>query len=441
MAPHSPTRRLLAGLAITLISVAGFSWYVRQQIGTLRRLQTDIVDSNRKGSLQLLRIQNDLNSLAVAMRDMLEGAEPYPLTAWRAQFERIRVDLEDALRIERQVAPTARTPEQQQHLANSLSAFWDSTVRMFEAAAQGRDAEARRLLATELRSRQAALVSTVSRLLVQNNAAEEQATQQIQEIYHGVERNIYWFLIAVLVLILATSLYVMESNRRIFERMEALSDQRRILAGKIITLQEGLFRSVARDLHDEFGQVLAAIGMMLARAEKKGVPADSPLRNELREARETAQQTLEKIRDLSHSLHPHMLDDYGLEKTLEWYVALFEKQTGIGIRYEKQGVGPPLAVESAIHVYRILQESLNNVARHAQAAQATVRLRQDPGVLHLEVEDQGVGISPDVPSSGLGLIAMRERAELIHGTLQVGPANGRGTLVSLTVPLKEESSA
>src|SRR6185436_4119924 len=112
MAPSSPTRPLLVGLAITLLAVAVFSWYALTRIQVVRDLQTHTIDRNRQDSLQLLRIQNNLHSLALAMRDMVEGTEPYPLESWKGQFNRIRVDLEDALK-----------PDQQKQLAASLMQF------------------------------------------------------------------------------------------------------------------------------------------------------------------------------------------------------------------------------------------------------------------------------------------------------------------------------
>lgn len=90
---RSPTTGLLLGLIISLAAVVAYSWYITVQISGLRRLQSDLVERNRKDSLQLLRIQNDLNSLGLAMRDMVDADEPYPLTAWSAQFQRIRADL------------------------------------------------------------------------------------------------------------------------------------------------------------------------------------------------------------------------------------------------------------------------------------------------------------------------------------------------------------
>src|SRR5215213_376532 len=93
-----PTAALLLGLLITLSTVVAYSWYITGQINGLRRLQTELTDRNRRDSLQLLRIQNDLNQLALSMRDMLDGGEPYPISAWSAPFERIRADLDEALK-------------------------------------------------------------------------------------------------------------------------------------------------------------------------------------------------------------------------------------------------------------------------------------------------------------------------------------------------------
>src|SRR5215831_6980250 len=101
---RSPTNRLLFGLVITLAAVVAYASYITVQLAGLRKLQSEMVDRNRKDSLQLLRIQNDLNSIALAMRDMLDATEPYPLIAWTAQFDRTRQDLSAALKLEERLA-------------------------------------------------------------------------------------------------------------------------------------------------------------------------------------------------------------------------------------------------------------------------------------------------------------------------------------------------
>jgi signal transduction histidine kinase len=425
---------LFLGLVITLAAVVAYSWYITVQISGLRQLQNHLAGRNRKDSLQLLRIQNDLNSLALAMRDMLDNDEPYPLTAWSAQFQRIRADLDDALKLEGQVALAERTPEQRQFLGNSMAQFWDAVERTFALARDGKENDARTEIRVSLQARQAGLSTAVARLLVQNNESEEQVAQRIGRIYDRVQRQVYIFLAAILSAILLTSLYLIQSNRRLFAQLAALSEQRSELAQKLISTQESTLRHISRELHDEFGQILTAIGSMLSRARTQ-VPEDSPFRAELQEVSEVAQSTLDQVRSLSQALHPVMLDEAGLESTIDWYIPVVERQNGIAISYEKSGRPFPVDANVGVHIYRILQEALNNLARHSGARQAWVRLRFLAQALELEVEDHGAGFVEPSASSGIGLVAMRERAELLSGSIEfLQPAEG-GTLVRLRVPI------
>jgi signal transduction histidine kinase len=434
---RSPTPALLLGLVITLATVVAYSWYISSQISGLRRLQTELTDRSRRDSLQLLRIQNDLNQLALAMRDMLETGQPYPLTAWSTQFDRIRADLDDALTQQGEVALARQTPEQREYLAASVRQFWDAADRIFALARDGDEQEARAQVQLSLQARQAALSANVARLLVQNNEAEEQTARQVQDIYARVQRQVYWFLAATLAAIVATSLYLMRSNRRLFARLATLSDERRELARTLISTRESTLREIARELHDEFGQILTAIGSMLGRAGRQA-PEGSPLRHDLREIGEVAQTALDNVRGLSQTLHPSILEELGLASTVDWYLSTVEKQLGLRVTLETTGTPAPVDPTIAIHVYRVLQEALSNVARHAGTDRATVRLRFETGRLDLEVEDAGLGLDPDTARRGLGLVAMRERAAIVGGTLQfLRPSHG-GTLVRLRVPLGPE---
>ncbi len=436
---RSPAPALLFGLIVTLAAVVGVSWYVTRQISGLRALQTDLTDRNRVDSLQLLRIQNDLNSLALAMRDMLDSGEPYPLTAWSAQFTRIRGDLDAAIAREADVAGARRTPEQREYLRQSLSQFWDAADRIFALAAAGHDADARDQIRLSLQARQDALSTAVARLLVENNASEEQTAAQVRDIYERVQRQVYLFLGATLLVIALTSLYLIRANRQLFARMAALSDERRELAQQLIAARESTLREIARELHDEFGQVLTAMGSMLNRAGKHS-PEGSPLRAELREISEIAQTTLDNVRGLSQTLHPSILEEAGLERTVDWYLSTIERQLGLTVSYERPAASVPVDSEIGIQVYRVLQESLSNVVRHSGAASAEVRLSCGHGVLQLEVEDRGKGLGPSPSRRGLGMIAMRERASLVGGTIEfLRPPHG-GTLIRLRVPLSGAES-
>ena len=430
---RSPTTGLLLGLVITLAAVVAYASYITVQLAGLRKLQGEMVDRNRKDSLQLLRIQNDLNSIALAMRDMLDITEPYPLTAWSAQFDRIHQDLDAGLKLEEELAVVNRTPEQRQYLTQSVAQFWDAVNRMFALAEKRKDSEAREQIRLSLQARQQALSTAVSRLLVENNEGEEQAAARIAQIYDGVQRQLYIFLAATLIAIVLTSLYLIRSNRQIFAHLAELSEQRSDLAQKLISTQESTLRHISRELHDEFGQVLTAIGSMLRRAGNH-IPEGSPPREDLKEVQEIAQATLNNIRTLSQALHPVLLEEAGLESTLDWYIPTVERQTGLVLHYEKSGQSFPVETSAGVHIYRVAQEALNNVSRHSGAREAWVHLKFLPDSLELEVEDRGTGFVAEKIQRGIGLVAMRERAELIGATLVVTPRAQGGTTVRLQIP-------
>jgi signal transduction histidine kinase len=420
-----------------LTGVGVYTAYTSFQLRSLRTLQAETSDRNRTDSLLLLRIQNDLNSLALAMRDMLDANEPYPLTAYQAQFKRIRVDLEDAMARKQQSSSGERTTDQQRFLASSMNQFWGALDGIFALAKDGQEEKARTQIRLSLQARQAALSTAVSRLLIQNYGSEQVAADRAREIYDRVERNVYLFAGAMLVLIVSTSLYLVHFNRRMFEQVAAMSERRSELARQLISMQENTFRSISRELHDEFGQILTAIGAMLHRVDRRAGAESSSLRADLQEVREIVQSTLEKVRSLSQALHPVVLDEVGFESALDIYLPGFERQTGIRIRYEKAGESLPIERGVAIHLYRVVQEALNNVARHSKSAHAEVRVGFLEAAVVVEIKDAGVGFRSE-ERHGMGLVSMRERAELVNGRIEFLDCEGGGAMVRLTVPLAPE---
>ncbi|MGH9608697.1 MAG: sensor histidine kinase [Bryobacteraceae bacterium] len=435
----SPTLRLLLGLLITLAAVTVFSSYSLRQLSGLRKLQTQTIDLNRRDSLLLFQIENELNRVGLRLRDMTEGDSGRGIAAYQGEFSQLQTDLGSAIHAEAALAPGAMGHKR---LAASLATFWHTADDVFAAAAAGHEGAARRLAVTELSPQQMRLSALVSELVDQNNGTEVKADQKVARIYSRAESGIYAFLAATMLAIALISLYLIYSNRRIFQRIEFLSRQRRVLAARLISVQEEVLRSVSRELHDEFGQILTAVSAMLSRAERKGVPPDSPLRTELKEVREITHNTLEKMRSLSQMLHPAVIDDYGLANAIEWYAGVFERQTGIRTSVPVQGEPVRITGQPAIHCFRIVQEALTNAAKHAATSAAEVSLVFSDGSLTIHIRDFGCGmVQNSGRGMGLGFIAMQERAELIGGSLKVISAPRSGTTVSVTMPVRPDGLA
>lgn len=218
---RSPTPALLLGLLATLLAAAVYAAYTVRQINLVQGLQQDMIDRNRKDSLQLLRIQNDLGALSLAMRDILDQTEPYPLTAWSAQFDRLRRDLDESTRLEASLA-LERTPQQAEYLADSMRRFWGSVDSMFAAAREGRDDEARHGITDTIQARLSALTAVVARSLVQNYESDQRVAARMGEIYSRVKRNVYLLLAAMLCFMVLIGLVLIASNFRLFQKITDL---------------------------------------------------------------------------------------------------------------------------------------------------------------------------------------------------------------------------
>ena len=440
----NPSTRLVAGLLVTVGLILAFCLYTVREVASLRDEQTRISERNRLDSLQLLRIQNNLSELALSIRDMAERTEPYPLASWRQAFARRKLDLEQAIAAERALAPAVRPAAQQEQLLALVGRFWASLDHAFAQAEAGREDQAIEILRGTATGHLQAVVGMVSQFLVLNNRVQQEAAQTNRAIYGRVQREIFLLMGTLLLLVGVTGAYGIRANRRAFDDVRRLSGELRSLSWKMMRMQEDLQESFSRELHDEFGQLLTAIGMLLGRVKRK-LPPDSPLVADLEEVRGIVQETLERIRTESRMLHPVILDDFGLENAIKWYVEQFGRQHGVAARFVKEGPIGVVSPEAAIHIYRIVQEALTNVSRHSGSREASVRLRQAEDRIELEIEDRGRGLPPEAERregwQGIGLVSMRERAELMGGEFALVPAAGGGTIVRVGVPLQMATRA
>jgi len=446
----SPSKRLWIGLCIILSIFGVFAAYSIREVRWLEDFQVNVVQRNRKASLQLLRLQNDAYSIETSLHQMTDPAARYPIPEWQAEFDRLHRDMDDAVNQESSFAVRmAAADDKRAQLRTVLPDFWEVMGTVFALAQNGHEASARELAQTEVESERAVISEIVARLLLLNDQAQTEAAGTISNVYGRVKRDILIVIGALFLLALATGLYTFQANRKTFEKLQHLaeqlqvqSEQLRRLSWKLIDVQEATLRQVARDLHDEFGQILTALGTMLNRAGRRASEADLRLLREVEEVRTIVGETLESVRERSQMFRPAILDDFGLQQTLEWFVAQFARQTGIDVHFQARltdGLIPP---DAAIHVYRIVQEALNNVARHSHTHEAWVKLDERDRELELEIRDEGAGFEAGSEaarsSGGVGLMGMRERAEHLGGTLSIVSARGSGTTVRASIPLKAE---
>jgi two-component system, NarL family, sensor histidine kinase UhpB len=216
------------------------------------------------------------------------------------------------------------------------------------------------------------------------------------------------------------------------EMLQRLEDERRESARQALTVQEAERRRVARELHDEVGQIFTAIMLQI---ESLAARMPAQLTDELDELRETARTGATDVRRIAARLRPEALEDLGLQSALSALATSFGDQTGIALDRHLEPV-TDLDTEQELVVYRVAQEALTNVARHARAEHVELSLRRADGTASLRVRDDGTGLPAGAASSSSGIRGMRERAMLIGAQLKLAPAAGGGTEVVLDVPLR-----
>ncbi|MFW6192660.1 MAG: EAL domain-containing protein [Gemmatimonadota bacterium] len=228
-------------------------------------------------------------------------------------------------------------------------------------------------------------------------------------------------------------------RKELEEKLRASRDQIRRYALRLRAVREEERHLVARDLHDQLGGSLTALGMLVARL--RPALADDEESQALIEEMETiARDALDDVRRITAQLRPPVLDELGLGAALQDLVAEVGERSEVAVGFEPPvgGDGLDLSDEAVVHLYRIVQEALTNVVRHAGADACRVTLSRDAATLRLTVEDDGIGFGFDTTperAEGMGLIGMRERARSLGGSLQIRPREGGGTTVAAVVPV------
>jgi len=228
-------------------------------------------------------------------------------------------------------------------------------------------------------------------------------------------------------------------RKRAEAALREFADRLQTLSRRLLEVQEAERRHLARELHDEVGQSLTGLRLLLDPGADSVTDA---ARIKLEQARGIVDEILERIRGLSFDLRPAVLDQLGLLPAL---LALFERyteQTGVQVDFKHEGVDVRFPPEVETTAYRIVQEALTNVARHAGSGDVTVRVRADPDVLSLRIEDRGRGFDPEVAlatTRSSGLAGMQERIMLLNGRLTIESSPGAGTQLTAELPLRGQS--
>jgi signal transduction histidine kinase len=267
---------------------------------------------------------------------------------------------------------------------------------------------------------------------------------EVSSVYRGMRTRVWTLRAIVFALSLGAAVLVILYRARLeaqiqrqIERDAKHTHDLQRLSARLVQAQEDERRSLARELHDEVGQALTAAKMELTLAKR----ADSVARaaGPLEELEIITDRTIQTVRDLSLLLHPSLLDDLGLIPALEWHAASFSKRTGIRTDVLHKGMEERLSAEIETSVYRIVQEALNNVAKHSGATECRVEFERADGELNITVRDNGRGFDRtrwegEPGRRGLGLIGIQERVAGFGGRFEIEGSAPQGTRLTVVLP-------
>ncbi len=235
-----------------------------------------------------------------------------------------------------------------------------------------------------------------------------------------------------------------ELEERVKERtaeLNAAGEQLRALSGRLLKLRDEERRQIARELHDSSGQMLAALAINLSIIQSGAVASSPRVAGAIKESTDLVQTILKEVRTISYLLHPPLLDDAGLESALRWFVEGFAERSKIPVVLE---IGPSLGrlppdLETAL--FRIIQECLTNIHRHSESARASIHIRRGEAEIKLEVQDYGKGMPRVYSPAGVGIQGMRERVRQLGGILEISSDSGKGTRVTVILPVHAAATA
>jgi signal transduction histidine kinase len=347
------------------------------------------------------------------------------------------------------VDPQVET-ERVARLRDEILEYRDASLAVLSPDSGRRAADAPVLLRRLMPKREAA-IRTSEDMQAFNRAAVVDEQRAIGRRQADLQRQV-WNIFGVALFISLTIAWV--ASRHALRLEHRLTEQRareaqvsadlQRLSARLVQVREDEQRRIARELHDDVGQALTAVKVELAVAERRLERLHEP--GLLVDAQSSADSALRSIRDLTHLLHPSALEDLGLVAALESQVREFRRRHGVAIAFVNDGAEERLHPEIERSVYRVVQEALTNIARHAHARSGRVHVKTAAQTLRVVIEDDGVGFdAADVERPGrrrgLGLLGMRERVSQLRGCIDIQSAPSRGTRIDVELPRIDRPSS
>jgi signal transduction histidine kinase len=434
------------GSIILLIILLGLDTWRRT--GQIYTTVFEIHQSHLRTEQALRHIESGIYLSGLFLRDFL--LDPSQITAelHRRELLEIRESMEKNLEtLDRTASPPVR--DVLRRLREENDAYWKSLDPVFDWSPQRKLAMSSFFLRRQVLPRRNAVLEMAEEIQGLTAADLRQRQEEVDARMSRYRETAERTLIVVLCLAVAVAL---GSTFRIWRlegraekqraRTEHAERELRLLSQKLVRAQEEERRHIARELHDEIGQMLTALKVELGNLDRLRHARTEDYRAHLEDAKQLATQTLVSVRTMASGLRPSVLDDLGLGPALQWQAREFSRRTGVPVEVALDDLPADLPESHRTCIYRVVQEALTNCARHSDAAHIDIDVRREDAVLVLRVSDNGRGLPEDGGAgAGLGLRGMEERVRELGGSFRIESSAGSGTTVKASIPLPEEVAA
>jgi len=287
------------------------------------------------------------------------------------------------------------------------------------------------------------LSEEISKLNASTFEREQQRIRASQQKLRAYMGRIFIVVLSIALLISAASFArisrLEKSSDRERKRAEQAEQELRRLSQKLVQAHEEERKSISRELHDEVGQMLTALRMELSKLESLNPGATEDFQTQVGETKGLVENTMQSVRNLAMGLRPSMLDDLGLVPALQWLAREFARRCSFDVSLQTKGDLDDLHEDLRTCIYRVVQESLTNSARHAQAGTVRITLNGSDGEIRVVIQDDGVGFDPQASvQRGLGTVGIEERVREVGGSVSISSQPNRGTRVDIRLPSQRE---
>ena len=423
-------------LVLIVVSMLASSRKAQEIYAELDQLNTYHHDLDAK----LRRLRSDVNLSGIFVRDYLLDVERERAPEYRQTLTEFR---RDNMATVTELRALAKGDEARiLSLQTQLDDYWQTFDPLFDWTPGEKIVRSAGFLRREVVPRREAVLAIAQEIEELNNAnlaAQRAEVARRYASFHDDLHRLLWQSVLLGVAVALGAVFRLRVLERRSEEQRTIAQeaelQMRQLSQQLVAAQDEERKSLSRELHDHVAQVLTALRMELGRIERTRAPGDARVGAAVAESKKLVDSMFCTVRDLALGLRPSMLDDFGLQAALEWHVRDFTGRYGVDVGLTIDGTFEGLPDRHRTCVYRAIQEALTNCVRHAHASAITINVTGRADRLIASITDNGIGLDPARPRSGLGLRGIEERVKELNGAMTIGKAKGGGTTLAISLPV------